>query len=163
MNKTILLVVGACLVLVGLIGPNLSINKPKPIVDNHIVIVTPPIDKDLREVCQPVIDALKGGNSDRRVDGRRLSELYSDLATLIELDGENEAVKTTEEIRQANSLSGVMLRMDLKGKYPKLAEAAQSVLSKTIGDDIVPLDNTLRAKAVETFKALSWATNEGSK
>lgn len=162
MNKTLLLIVGGLLVLVGLVGPklNLPINKPS---DNHIVVVTPPSDKDLRELCKPVIDALRSGDINRVVDGQRLSELYFDLATLIELDGDDEVVKTTEEIRQANSLSGVMLRMNLKGKYPELASSAQDILSKTLGSDMVTLDKELRAKAVETFKALSWAANEGSK
>lgn len=162
MNKKLLLAVGLLLLGIGIFKPNLSIPINKP--DNHtIVIVTPPSDKDLRELCKPVIDALQKGSNDRNADGKRLSELYFDLATLIELDGENEVIKTTEEIRQANSLGGLMLRMNIKGKYPDLVGAAQQLLSKTIGDDMVPLDKELRAKAVETFRALSWATNEGSK
>lgn len=162
MNKKLLLIVGGLLVLVGLVGPklNLPINKPD---NHHIVIVTPPSDKELRELCKPVIDALQKGPNDRNVDGKRLSELYFDLATLIELDGENEVIKTTEEIRQANSLGGLMLRMNIKGKYPDLVSASQQLLGKIIGDDMVPLDKELRAKAAETFRALSWATNEGSK
>jgi hypothetical protein len=162
MNKKLLLVVGLVLLGIGIFKPNLTLPVNKP-VDHHIVIVTPPSDDNLKKLCGPVIEALKNGSSSRNSDGKRLSELYFDLATLVELDGENEVVKTTEEIRQANSLSGVMLRMDLKGKYPDLAKSAQEVLNKTIGDDIIPLDKALRAKAVETFKALSWATNEGSK
>ncbi len=164
MNKKLLLIIGLILLAIGILKPNfnLPINNPSP-VDHHIVVVTPPSDENLRKLCEPVIKALRDGASSRNADGKRLSELYFDLATLVELDGENEVVKTTEEIRQANSLSGVMLRMDLKGKYPDLASSAQEVLTKTIGDDIIPLDKALRAKAVETFKALSWATNEGSK
>ena len=79
------------------------------------------------------------------------------------MDGEQEVVKTTDEVRLANSLSGVMLRMDIKGKYQDLASACNSVIVAAIGNDSVLLDKDLRNKAVEGFKALSWACNEGSK
>lgn len=163
MNNKVLLVIGGLLLLVGLIRPNINfpINNPDP-VDN-IVIVVPPEDDELKQKCQTVIDALKSGDDNRKQDGKRLSDLYSDLATLIRLDKENEVVKTTEEIRQANSLAGSMLQMNLQGKYPKLADAAQSVIVSEIGDDIVPLDEELRGKAVKAFMGLSWACNEGSK
>jgi hypothetical protein len=163
MNNKVLLIIGALLLLVGLIRPdiNFPINNPKP-VDN-IVVVTPPADEELKKTCQLVIDVLKAGPSDRKQDGKRLSELYSDLAVLIRLDGENEVVKTTEEVRQANSLSGLMLQMNIKDKYDGLPEATNTVVLKQIGDDIVPLDEDLRGKAVKAFMALSWACLEGSK
>jgi hypothetical protein len=135
----------------------------RPNVVDNIVVITPPADEKVRELCKPIIDALKDGSSSRSKDGKRLSDLYFDLATLIELDGENEAVKTTEEIRQANSLSGLMLRLNIKGEYPGLTEASYNLLVSQIGDDIVPLDSNLRLKAVDTFRALAWACHEGSK
>ena len=164
MNNKVLLVIGGILLLIGLVRPNINlpINNPKP-VDTTIVVVTPPEDKELKEKCQLVIDALKAGPSDRKQDGKRLSELYSDLAVLIRLDGENEVVKTTEEVRQANSLSGLMLQMSIKDKYDGLSEATNAVVLSEIGDDIVPLDEDLRGKAVKAFMALSWACLEGSK
>lgn len=163
MNNKVLLIIGALLLLVGLIRPNINfpINNPKPI--DNIVVVTPPADEQLKKTCQLVIDVLKAGPSDRKQDGKRLSELYSDLAVLIRLDGENEVVKTTEEVRQANSLSGLMLQMNIKDKYDGLPEATNTVVLKEIGDDIVPLDEDLRGKAVKAFMALSWACLEGSK
>lgn len=162
--KNLLLALGAALVFIGLTKPDLSsIIKPKPNVVDNIVVVTPPESKELREKCQSVIDVLKNGSGDRKADGKRLSELYSDLAVLIKLDGENEVVKTTEEIRQANSLAGVMLQMNIKDKYDGLSEATQAVVINEIGDDIVPLDEELRGKAVKGFMALSWACLEGSK
>jgi hypothetical protein len=96
-------------------------------------------------------------------DARRLRDLYIDLAKLVELDGEDEVVKSTEEIRQANSLTGVMLRLDIKGKYPNLAKEAKEVLVSSIGDDQILLSKELRAKAVEGLNALAWACNQGSK
>jgi hypothetical protein len=163
MNNKLLLGVGIALVLLGLFKPSLNFPVVNPNNNNTIVVVTPPQEKALRDKCQLVIDAFADGSTDRKKDGARLSDLYMDLATLIELDGEDEVVKTTEEVRQANSLCGVMLRMNIKGKYPGLADAAQSVIIVQIGDDIVPLDSDLRKKSAEAFRALAWACNEGSK
>jgi hypothetical protein len=162
MNNKLLLGVGIALVLFGLFKPNLNFPVVNP-NNNTIVVVTPPQEKDLKDKCQLVINALADGSTDRKKDGTRLSDLYMDLATLIELDGEDEVVKTTEEVRQANSLCGAMLRMNIKGKYPGLPDAAQSVIITQIGDDIVPLDSDLRKKSAEAFRALAWACNEGSK
>lgn len=165
MNKKILLVVAAVLIGLGLFKPNLSnisIGNGKVNVD-EIVVVTPPSDSKLREVCGPVIDALRGGPSSRSQDGKRLANLYMDIARLVELDGEDMVIKNTDEVRYANGLAGPMLRMDIKGKYPELAKSAQAVIVAGVGDDNVPLDKDLRAKIVESFKALAWACNEGSK
>jgi hypothetical protein len=164
MNNKVLLAIGVVLLLLGFFKPNLNfpINNPGP-VDTTIVVVTPPETKELREKCQLVIDVLQSGPNDRKQDGKRLSDLYSDLAVLIKLDGENEVVKTTEEIRQANSLSGIMLQMNIKNKYKGLSDATQTVLLSELGDDVVPLDEELRSKAVKAFMALSWACLEGSK
>lgn len=161
MNKTVLLIIGGLLLFIGLVRPNLNLPINSP-VDN-IIVVSPPNDVDLKSKCKLVIDVLKSGSSDRSNDGKRLSELYMDIATLIELNGDNEIIKTTEEIRQANILSGAMLRMNIKGKYPGLSDAAQTVILSQIGDDSSPLDDALRSKAVEAFRALAWACNEGSK
>lgn len=43
------------------------------------------------------------------------------------------------------------------GKYPGLAEAAERFLSDTIGLDVAPVTPELRAKVVESYKALAWA------
>jgi hypothetical protein len=163
MSNKFLLFVAAVFIFIGVVKPNfnLPINNPQPI--DNIVVVVPPENDELKQQCQAVIDALKEGDGNRNQDGKRLSELYSDLATLIRLDKDKEVVKTTEEIRQANSLAGSMLQMNLQGKYPNLADAAQAVIVKQIGDDIVPLDEDLRGKAVQAFMGLSWACNEGSK
>ena len=78
----------------------------------------PPESSELRDKCKLVKDIFEASSSkDKKQDARRLSDLCMDLATLVELDGDQEVVKTTEEIRQANSLSGAMLRMNIKGKY----------------------------------------------
>jgi hypothetical protein len=85
------------------------------------------------------------------------------MAKLVELDDEEMVIKSTEEIRQANSLAGVMLRLDIKGKYPNLAKETKEVIVNLIGDDQILLSKELRTKAVEGFNTLAWAFNEGSK
>jgi len=164
MNNKFLLVIAGILIFVGVVKPNLNfpINRPSDVVDS-IVVITPPSDPELKKLCEPVIDAFNVDVGNKKQDAKRLADLYMDLATLIELDGEDEVVKTTEEIRQANSLSGVMLRLNLKGAYPNLSSACQSLISSQIGDDMVPLDADLRSKSANAFRALAWACNESRK
>lgn len=164
MNNKLLLALGAGLLLFGLFKPNFNFPISKPNVVDSIVVVTPPESSELRDKCKLVTDILSSSLSkDKKQDARRLSDLYIDLATLVELDGDEEVIKTTEEIRQANGLSGAMLRMNIKGKYPGLADAAQVIISSQVGDDVVPLDSDLRKKAVDAFRALAWACNQESK
>ena len=159
MNNKTLLIVAALLITVGLVKPS-NFNW-RPNIDNKPVSieVVKPTNKDLLDSCLDVIKILKGGKS----DAKRLSSLYNDLALLVSLDGEDEIVKTTDEVRQANSLSGVMLRLDMKNKYRGLSSACNNVMISAIGDDSVLLDKSLRNKAVDGFKALAWACNEASK
>lgn len=159
--KNLLLVIAGILIVIGLFKPDLSSFKPSPINEN-VVVVEKPSNAEILDECQDVIDALKA-DSDRKTDGTRLASLYSDLATLVSLDGEDLVIKNTEEIRQANRLSGAMLKLDIKGKYPKLAKATNSVIVSSIGDDSVMLDAKLRQDAVDGFKALAWACQQGAK
>ena len=158
-NKTVLIVVAVFLLLIGIFKPNLDTffpdSKPVPTIN-----VVEPTDPELKESCLAVATILKNGKS---YDALRLSSLYSDIGDLIALDGENEVIKTTEEIRQANKLSGSLLRLDIKGKYEGLATAAEKVIVVSIGQDDLPLDKELRNKSVTAFKALAWACKEGSK
>ena len=158
-NKTLLIILAVVLLLIGIFKPNLGVvvpnNGPVPVVN-----VVEPNDPELKAACLEVAKILQKGGS---ADALRLSSLYSDIGDLIALDGENEVVKNTEEIRQTNKLSGLLLRLDIKGKYEGLAEAAEKVIVTGIGSDDVSLDKDLRSKAVTSFKALAWACKEGSK
>lgn len=163
-NKTLLLGLGIVLLGIGLLKPdftNLLNPSPSPVVVIDDLKLTKPSDELLPE-ANNVVKALSV-NSDRKTDGKRLASLYNDIATLIALDGDDQVIKNTDEIRQANRLTGLMLKLDIKGKYEDLPEAAQALVLKCIGDDHVPLSSDLRTKAVEGFKALAWACNEGSK
>jgi len=161
--KSVLLVLACVLLGIGILKPNFDFIK-NPVSTPSVVEldVKEPESEELKEKANAVIKALSV-SSDRKSDGFRLAQLYNDMATLIALDGENEVIKNTEEIRQANRLTGAMLKLDIKGKYEDLPEAAQDLVLTAIGDDNVLLNKDLREKAVQGFKALSWACLEGSK
>lgn len=164
-SKSLLLVLALALVGIGVFKPDLGsfVNTPsRPLVVVDNLNIEAPKSETLLAKADDVVKALSVSN-DRKTDGKRLAVLYKDIATLIALDGENEVVKNTEDIRQANRLSGLMLQLDIKGKYPDLPEANQALVIEAIGDDSVLLNKELRAKAVEGFMALAWACNKGAK
>jgi len=160
MKSKALIFCGIILVLIGILKPNLSKLIDSP--NTSVVVIEKPSNADLLEASKDVIKALSD-NPDRKVDGKKLSELYADLAILVELDGENKIIKNTSEIKEANAISGSLLKLDIKGKYPELAGSAKALMIMAIGDDMLELDDSLRQKAVNGFKALSWACLEGSK
>jgi hypothetical protein len=161
MNKA-LLGLGIVLILIGLYKPNLTqFNAPVcSSIENYIT--EPPTDENLKSKCDLVVESFVNGGSDRKQDAKKLSSLFYDIANLIEIDVE-EVVKNTEEIRQVNALAGPMLKLNIKDKYPNLSVNTNNVVVSCVGDDNVLLDKNLRVKAVEAFRALSWACYEGSK
>jgi hypothetical protein len=162
MNNKVILALAALLIALGLFQPNLSDwgvpNKPVAI---DVLELSAPTDQTVKKEADDVVSLLKEAGA--KGDAKRLRDLYIDLAKLVELDGEDEVIKSTEEIRQANSLAGLMLRLDIKGKYPNLAKEAKEVVVAAVGDDHILLSKELRVKAVDGLKALAWAFNEGSK
>jgi hypothetical protein len=165
LENKVLVILAVLFVGYGLLKPDLSnINWPRPtVVNNEVVKVEAPKDAKLLKACESVIKSLKSGPRSRSSDATRLSSLYYDLSTLIELDNEDEVIKDTLAIRESNKLAGALSRLGLGGKYPDLAEACNGVVVAGIGDEDVVLDKETRKKAVDTFKALSWACLEGSK
>ena len=162
-NNTLLLVLGLALVGYGVLKPDLgSLITPSVPVINNVVDVEKPLDPDLLSGCDDVIKSFRQ-TRDRKADALKLSSLYFDLANLISLDSDNEVIKNTLEVRESNKLAGILFNLDIKGKYPDLAQACNNLVIIGIGDDDVVLDENMRKKAVETFKALSWACYEGSK
>jgi hypothetical protein len=161
-QKHILLGLAALLIVVGLLKPEFSniLSPNKPVTVDVLELPTP-TDEAVKKEADDVVALLKEAGA--KGDAKRLRDLYIDLAKLVELDGEDEVIKSTEEIRQANSLAGVMLKLDMKGKYPNLAKEAKEVVVASIGDDQILLSKELRVKAVEGLNALAWAFNEGSK
>ena len=162
MQSKILLVISIILIGIGIFKPNLSNNSVVRLTIPSHTNIDKPTDPVLVEACQRVIKAF-GSGVDRKNDGIILSNLYSDLAILISLDGEDKIITNTKEISEANAISGSFLKLNLKGKYPELADAAKALVVAAIGEDIVELDQNLRNKAVDAFYALSWACAEGAK
>ena len=162
-NNNILLIVACLLIVLGLSKvdlSNLNILPNRPASVDVLELPTP-TDENVKKEAEDVIVVLK--EAAIKSEAKKLRDLYLDLAKLVELDGEEEVIKSTEEIRQANSLAGIMLRLDMKGKYPNLAKEAKEVVVASIGDDQILLSKELRVKAVEGLNALAWACNEGSK
>jgi hypothetical protein len=161
-QKNILLGLAALLIVIGLLKPEFSniLGPNKPVVVDVLELPVP-TDEAVKKEADDVVALLKEAGA--KNDARRLRDLYVDLAKLVELDGEDEVIKSTEEIRQANSLAGVMLKLDMKGKYPNLAKEAKEVVVASIGDDQILLSKELRVKAVDGLNALAWACNMGSK
>lgn len=165
-NNKVLLLVGGLLLLFGLLKPDLNnISIFRPVSPSSFTYYTfnKPSNKELLEASYKVTEILKNGPSSRKNDSLRLAQLYHDLALLISLDEKDEVIKNTAEIRQANSLSGVMFRLNLKDKYKDLAQTTTNLIKTGIGDDDTVLDKELRQKSVDSFNALSWACYEASK
>ena len=161
-QKNILLGLATLLIVIGLLKPDFSniLGPFKPVMVD-VLELPAPTDEAVKKEADDVVALLKEAGA--KNDARRLRDLYIDLAKLVELDGEDEVIKSTEEIRQANSLAGVMLKLDIKGKYPDLAKETKEVVVASIGDDQILLSKELRVKAVDGLKALAWDCNMGSK
>lgn len=163
-NKTIILLLGSILLFLGILRPDFS--NLVPFKNASVVtfdtsgFVTP--DEEHQNESEAVIKSLSS-NNDRKVDGKVLASLARDIGLLIQLDEENQVIKNTEEIRQANSLVGPMLKLNLKDKYPNLKKASENMIVSVIGDESVLLDKNLRNKASQAFFMLAWSYYEGSK
>lgn len=164
MNNKILLVVAVLLIFLGLGKIDLTKFNPLNSIPSTVDVMelAAPTDENVKKEAQDVINLLVASGGSKS-DFKRLRDLVLDLGRLVQLDGEDLVIKNTEEIRQANSLSGVMLKLDIKGKYPNLAKEAKEVIVASLGDDNIPLTPELRSKAVDGFNALAWAYNEASK
>ena len=166
MNKNLLLILAAGLIFIGFVRPNIQIFNPVENNNNVVVndvVIDSPSNENLKKLSTEVTRIFKDYGSDSKADALRLRDLYKDLATLIELDGNEKVLTTTEDIRQANKLSGAMLRLDIKNKYIDLASTTNAVIVEAIGLDDVALNTDLRKRAIEGFMALAWACNESTK
>lgn len=154
-NNGLLLIIATGLILYSLFFGGINLTSSQ-----NTDLQIPKPSANLLELCAPVIDSIKG-KADSHKDGLILANLYSDVATLIELN--EDIIKNTEEIREANKISGSMLKLNIKDKYPQFPSAATNLVVEYIGDDNIALSPELRQKSVEAFKALAWACNEASK
>ena len=158
----IVLLFGVVLITVGLLKPDLSSVIPNKIpVSVDVLELSEPKDKVLKKEAEEVLSLMKKVGD--KSDTKKLRDLYIDLSTLVSLDNDEEVIKNTDEIRQSNSLAGVMLRLDIKDKYKDLGKETNDVIVAAIGDDSIVLSKELRLKAVDGFNALAWALNEARK
>ena len=168
MSKKLWLILGGILIVIGILRPDLSnlnislpVNQPACNLENYVIDA--PSDTELLEKARAISEILKASDdSTRKSDSLKLSALYSDIATLIEIDGDDKIISDTASIREVNSLAGKMLRLDIKNKYKGLANKAKDLLVSAIGEDDVVLDEETRVKAIDAFRALSWAFYQGS-
>lgn len=161
-NKNLLLLLGLVLIGIGFFKPNINLGIKNPINNVVNVEVDKPNDPSLLALAQTLTETIRTSNVSK-ADCLRLANVCFDMGTLVGLDGSSEVLKNTEEIRQANRLTGLMLRMDINKKYPGLAEAMNKTVIAYIGNDIVVLNPDLRNKSVNVFQALAWAFIQGSK
>ena len=165
-KNNLILVLAGILVLIGITKPDLSgvLSKPNRPSVVEVEELAAPVSEQTRERASKVAEVFKNSDSaTRKADAKKLRDLYVDIATAIGLDGTDEVIKDTKEITQINEISGVMLRLGAKGKYPDLVKLCNAVVVGEIGDDEILLDKELRQKAVNAFMALAWACDTGSK
>jgi hypothetical protein len=157
-NNKLLWIVAALLLAVGVFQPSLPrFNNSS----SQAVSVSVPSD-ELQSKCEKIIQIVKSSNnSGKTEDMRKLSGLYLDLARLISINDEDTIIKNTEEVREANKLSGKMLELDIKDKYEDLGEELNGVVKSYLGDDNVALSPELRQRSVDVFKAFAWALTRG--
>lgn len=172
MNKSFALVIGVVLIAVGVFKPDLSNLLPSN-GGNSVVVPSvefaEPTDPNLMASALKVADALKVGENHKE-DGLALANLYHDIARLIELDGDDQVVKTTTEVAEVNSVAGRLMNLQLRGQYPDLAKAAKSLVVSALNGgesesdvDVAVLNAESRSVSVAAFDALAWGCFEGSK
>ena len=162
MKDKILLGVAGILVVFAVFKPYL---ENMPVIDNNPspTIIVGEITDEQKEQVKDIVESVKNGSQDRVFDGKHLASLYMNLSELISMDASDEIIKNTFDIKQANSLSGRLLKLDFAGKYGDASKLCTTYLKSQIGEEDVELTPELRAKAVESFKVLAWAFNEGAK
>lgn len=163
MQNKLLLSIGIGLIVLGLYNSNVI---KIPSTNNNqcrALSIAEPSDPELRALVEPIIDILKSGSDDRKIDGCRLAELYRDMSILIGLDQEDNIIDNTNTIKNANALSAKLLKINLNNKYPDLANTCDNVIKQYVSENDVSLDEELKTKAANAFLALSWAFLQGSR
>jgi hypothetical protein len=164
-NFNWVLVLGVLLLGYGFIEPVITKNlNPVPVsVTRDFTDLKAPEDPKTLELCRGVIKTfVDSGSPTRKSDALKLASLYLDLSNLISLSGEEEVIKNTLEVREANRIAGFMLKTTLVGKYKDLSSKTNDVVMNGLGDDDIALSKEVREIAVKTFRDLSWACYQGS-
>jgi len=99
-------------------------------------------------------------------DERRpmLSQFYASLGDIVAEDGAKAAPQlkdTTSFMSLHSSALGFAIRTADVGTVPGLGEAIDKAFFDRLGDEVQPLDASVRAKIVEVCKALAWGFENG--
>lgn len=123
-----------------------------------VVVETP--SRDMREYVDAISEAMRDAPSgDRLLWG----SLWSKAAKVVEGDrpGEEQIVPDTRALRALNIL---VLDIGWKrigghrpGQYSGLRLAVERAIADTLGNEQKPLDDAMRAKVVEVYRAIAWA------
>lgn len=164
MNNKLVLIIGLALIAFSYSDIDLNLLPWGNIEPSASYVVDPPSDETLLVDCKNIVGILQQYNgSTSRQDCIKLSSLFYDMSVLLSLDNNDKVISSTEDILNANTLAGKMLGLNIKGKYPGLAEVSEQLLTNSIGKENVTLNEDLRQSAVEAFQGLSWAFYQGSK
>lgn len=149
--------VAACLIVAAAYG-----KVPLPQVPSQVVpavqVDTP--STDMQAAVASVAKALKNASP---YDRALWAAIWEKSAKVVSGDATTTEVVFTDtrSLRAYNiialRLAWVRMGGNPTGKYPGLAEAAERFLSEAIGMDVVPVTPELRARVVESYKALAWA------
>jgi hypothetical protein len=134
---------------------------PMPVMPSQspsVIVETPSVE--MIAAVAPVAKALRTASP---IDRALWAAIWEKSAKVVNGDATTTEVVFTDtrSLRAYNiialRLAWVRMGGNPTGKYPGLAEAAERFLSDTIGLDVVPVTPELRAKVVESYKALAWA------
>lgn len=94
-------------------------------------------------------------------DAVKLSALYAGLADALEFDGKltTPQIKTTDHVKRLQDVARVYALdgATFAEKYPAMIQIVGDTLKAAVGDDVAPLDNAARAKAVAAYRSLAQA------
>ena len=150
-------IVAALLILAAAYGKVPMPRLPSPVVP-LVAVETPSVE--MIAAVAPVAKALRSASP---YDRALWASIWEKSAKVVAGDATTTEVLFTDtrSLRAYNiialRLAWVRMGGNPTGKYPGLAEAAERFLTDTIGLDVAPVTPELRAKVVESYKALAWA------
>ncbi len=113
-----------------------------------------PTDSKVAAAVEPVKTILKTATPEEKLS---LARLWREEARLIGLDDAQGVIKSTADIRAAHGMAGKLMALNIKGKYPGLADAVDKAIMDVVGNQSRSLDAGVRKDAVAVLNGLSWA------
>jgi hypothetical protein len=113
------------------------------------------------EMKAQVREVAKVASQMSAIDRLWLNYIYTNAAKVVEADGLDSVITTTEGLRAVHV--GILkfiwkgMAGNPPGKYEGLSSSIEQVFVRTIGDDRRTLTADLRRRACEMFDAIAWA------